>query len=641
MLHELHLLRPLWLLALLPLIWTLWKLARQHNTNNAWRDLVDAHLMPHLLIGEPIKENRLPVFLIGCGGILGILALAGPVWERLPQPIYQIQAQRVIALDLSPTMNATDVSPSRLAQARFKILDILQRTKEGQTAMLAYGVEPFLVSPMTTDAATIAAQIPNLEPDLLPVQGQRHPDLALALAEKLLQQVKSSSGEILLITDAIDYVEATQQIAHRLRTQGYTISVLGIGTAQGAPAPLSDGGFLKDANGTILIPRLQTDALATLAANGGGRYVTATIDDKDIDSLLAPMSMPAQNLSTPTKPEISGTDQWREEGPWLLLALIPLAALAFRRGWVSPLLLCLAFVSSPPAHAFEWSDLWLRPDQQAALQLKNGDPKQAAQRFQRSDWRSAAQYQAGDYAQALETLKQVQDENSEYNRGNILAKMGKLPDALSAYERFLANHPNDQDARANRDLVKQLLEQQKQQQQQQEQQSDQSQSKQQSEAKNQDSQSQNQQQSQQEKQQQAKNQSSAAQKPNADKQQQAAQPQVNDKAKQTQNSSPQEPKADLAQQHAQEKKKQSDTAKKSPSAINPQPNKNLSKSDQTKSKLKNVLAKEAEKNAQENLSEREAQQALNYMLNRVPDDPGGLLRQRFLLQHLERNRQQQ
>ncbi len=461
---DLHFLRPLWLLALLPLPWLLWRLARLNPGAEAWRGLVDAHLLAHLLVAEGARARRLPRVLLTLGWLLGVTALAGPVWERLPAPLYQAQAQRVIVLDLSPDMDAQDLTPSRLARARFEILDLLAAAAEGETALLAYGAEPFLVSPLTQDAATIAAQVPDLETALLPVRGPKRTDLALEAAGDLLQRSGSPEGDIILLTADPERPEAVRSQVARLRDLGYRTSVLGLGTEKGAPVPRAEGGFEADAQGGIRLTRLRPDLLADLAAAGGGRYVTLAADESDTLALLpeARLDVAERRLGV-DGPRDAQADQWREEGPWLLLALLPLAALAFRRGWLGPLVLLVFLVPPPPAEALGWEDLWWRADQQGAQALAAGDPGQAAERFQRPDWRAAAQYESGAYDQTLETLKDQAGAEAAYNRGNALARAGKLEEAIAEYDRALAEAPGHADAQHNRELLRRLRDQQQQQ----------------------------------------------------------------------------------------------------------------------------------------------------------------------------------
>lgn len=459
MLSDFHFLRPLWLLALIPLALILWRLLRADGDSNAWRGLVDSHLLPRLLSGDTEMTNRLPLALLGLGWLLIVLALAGPVWERLPEPLYEARQFRVLAIDISPTMNATDLAPSRLVRARFEVLDLLRQSAEGQTALLAYGAEPYVVAPLTRDVETIAAQVPNLDTSLLPLPGARREGLVLDKAGELLRQAGAPDGQVILLTDGLDHPVAAGEAAARLRAQGYKVAIMGFGTAKGSPITGPDGGFLRDAKGAIRLPRLDVTVLQRLADAGGGRYVTASPGDADIHA-LAP-DPPGGALGHSEEPGAQAK-QWREEGPWLLLVLLPLAALAFRRGWLAPPLLLVFLMPPSDAYALTWDQLWLRPDQQASRWLEQGEPDRAAELFKRPDWRAAAQYRASDYEQAVQSLEAMDGPDADYNRGNALARLGRLEDAVEAYEQALELRPGDPDARHNRDLVQGLLDQRRQ-----------------------------------------------------------------------------------------------------------------------------------------------------------------------------------
>jgi len=681
-LSEFHLLRPEWLFALVPLALGLWWLARDNAGTPAWRGLVDTHLLPHLLVGEPGRATRTPLWLLGIGGLLAIVALAGPVWRRLPQPVYTTRAERVIVVDISDSMNVADVAPSRLARARFEVMDLLRRFKEGQTALIAYGAEPYIVSPLTGDARTIAAQVPALSSDLLPVSGARRTDLALAEAGRLLAQAGSAGGSVILVTDGLDHPGATLEAVRALRTQGDRVSVLGIGTAQGAPVPLAGGGFLKNADGKVAMAALDTGALESVATAGGGRYVTATADDSDVDALARAVQGEPQKAVTQ---DTRDTDQWREEGPWLLLALLPLGALAFRRGWLSPLLLVVLLAPPPQAQASWWSSLWSRPDQTAASLLQSGDAREAARQFQRPDWRAASDYAAGQYADALKDLTTSDDANAWYNRGNTLAQLGSLQDAVSAYDRALGAEPDNADARYNRDLVKRLLEQQQKQQQSQQtpsgakQQSGDQKTGEggkgsdaaksspeqgvQSSGRN-DAQSQSGTESEsgdpaQSKAQQAQTASNQAQQSDAQSKQGAgadktpdaagkeSSPDQNQRAPsaQSQSASAQETRADRQAGKGDARSKPVEQAGQGANAAGDAQRNTAPRSTQapgTRPGLADLLGDSAQNPSDGVAAQRpltEAQQAVENQLNQVPDDPAGLLRQRFLLQHLRRTGQ--
>jgi len=451
---ELHLLRPLWLLGLplLPLL--LWALHRRRGGHGHWEGVCDPALLPFVVQPGRGGGNRGGLALLGLGGLLILLALAGPSWQRLPQPVFQGTSALVIALDLSRSMDAADLKPSRLTRARYKLLDILKQRREGQTALIVYAGQPFVVSPLTTDTATIANQVQSLSTDMMPSQGSRS-DLAAAKARELLQQAGVGRGDLLFITDGPGTVAPA--MVQQAAGGGLRIGVLGVGTPEGAPIPREGGGFLKNAQGEVVLARLQGDALAELARLGGGDYVELQAGDEDIRRLLAPLAN-SDAVQAKLTAEIAA-ELWEDAGPWLLLPLLPLGLMAFRRG-----LLWIALIALLPlprdGYAFDWADLWARPDQQGARLLEQKDPKSAAERFQDPEWQAVARYQASDYEGSLHALQGIDSARAHYNRGNALARLGRLPEAIAAYDEALKRDPSDQDAKYNRDLVEQLRQQQ-------------------------------------------------------------------------------------------------------------------------------------------------------------------------------------
>jgi Ca-activated chloride channel family protein len=464
---ELHLLRPLWLL-LLPIgAWLIWQLLRGRADTGGWRSVVDANLRPHVL-AEPqvLRDSRSALVIALAAWLVAIFALAGPTWERLPVPAFRSDEALVVALDLSRSMNAGDIEPSRLARAKLKLLDLLERRAAGQTALVVFSTHAFTVTPLTTDTRMISSLVGAVDTGIMPTQGGTVA-AGLERAAMLLEQTGLRQGDVLLITDS-EVTDEDVDAAGELANNGYRVSVLAVGTEQGAPIPRSEGGFVTDGNGQVVVPQVDLDGLQRLAAAGGGRYAALTASDRDLDTLFpAPSALPLDAaLDTEGGAEQYEADVWLDRGIVLAALLLPLLALCFRRGWIAVWFL-VVLAPQPRAQALEWEDLWQRPDQRGLKAFEAEEAARAAELFEIPEWRSAAQYRAGQFEQSAASLANVDTSLGHYNRGNALAKAGQIPAAIASYDRALELDPNDEDARYNRDLLQQYLEDNPQQQQQQ------------------------------------------------------------------------------------------------------------------------------------------------------------------------------
>lgn len=462
MFEQFHLLRPYWLLALVPLAALVWQILKSKYVSGSWHTVVDPELLPHLLVGQGQTRRNRPIVPVAVVGIIAVIALAGPVWEKVSQPIFKQQAALVIALDLSRSMDANDIKPSRLTRARHKIADILLQRPEGQAALIAYAADAFVVTPLTEDIATINALLPSLSTDIMPAQGGRA-DRAVGQALDLFANTSVTHGDILIVTDGFSTVEVVEIERLVREYPGFRISVLGIGTESGGPILLPGGGFLKDSQGSIVITRMQIESMRALTRKASGEFRPISVDDADIQALLSHMR------NNPFEAEFVATDQradiWREQGPLLILALLPLIALAFRRGAL--LVLPLLLMPYPPdADALSWHELWQNRDQRGSLLFDQGAHDAAAILFNNPEWKASSLYRAGKYDQALQFWSEDDTGDSQYNRGNALARLGRYEDAIGAYQQVLDANPQHQDASYNKQLLEGLLEQQQKQQQQ-------------------------------------------------------------------------------------------------------------------------------------------------------------------------------
>lgn len=454
---DFHWLRPEWLWAIPAVIATAVLLARRQLGPGNWQRVVAPALLPFVLSNASGGRADRRWWLLGIGGVIAVLSLAGPAWQRVEQPVFRSDQALVVALDLSRSMDAQDVSPSRMVRARLKILDLLERRGSGQTALVVYSGNAFTVTPLTTDANTIAALVNSLSTDIMPSRGS-YPVAAINKGRKLLEQAGAGIGEVLLITDG-GSSPAAERAARDLKNSGYTLSVLGVGTSHGAPIPRLAGGFVTDRSGNIAVPKLEERSLRALAAAGGGQYATLTPDGRDLDLLLS-----GEAGSRAATDESQVSDQWREEGPWLAFLLLPFAALAFRRGWLLVVVIAVLPMTEP-AQASVWDDIWWTTDQQGQREFEQGHALRAAELFENSEWQAVAQYGAGDYASSAAQFAQRGDVRNLYNLGNALARQGEFESAIDAFEQVLDIAADDVDAEYNRDLLQKMLEQQRSQQQ--------------------------------------------------------------------------------------------------------------------------------------------------------------------------------
>ncbi len=583
---EFHLLRPLLLLFLIPVALIVWRTWKSGAGDSQWHELIDSNLLTHLLDKPVGVSRRWPTLVLGLLLSLLVIAAAGPTWQRLPQQVEQKEDALIIVLDLSLSMRATDIKPSRIARAQHKLRDILNNRKEGLTALVVYAGDAHTVAPFTDDADTIEAMVTSLLPEIMPKLGSR-PDLGILAARQLMQDGGILNARLLLVSDELNSRDV-QRVEQALGSN-VALSLLSIGTPAGGPIQLPQGGFFKNDDGTIVIPKLNTDNFRELASNTGGRYSEFRVDSRDLDYLLKQ----GLDLDTQTSATDREFDVWLDRGPWLVLFCLPFALLAFRRGWLLALA-CVCILQPQPALAFEWSDLWSTKDQQGQKQLEQGDASAAAATFKDPVRKGIAHYQAGEYKEALEQFTDQSTGTSLYNRGNALARSGDLKQASESYAKSLKLDPDNEDALFNKELVDKLLEQQ-QQQQDQEQQQDQ----------------QNQEQQDQQDQQQSDSQEQSDQEQSEQEQQQSEQEQQ-EQSESEQTEESEEEEQEQEQQQTQEEQQDGE---------------------QGEEQQRQMTGEEL---TEEELDE--AEQALEQWLRKVPDDPGGLLRQKFRYQSEQNKR---
>ncbi|ARU89083.1 VWA domain-containing protein [Pseudomonas sp. M30-35] len=585
-----HWLRPYWLLLAPVLSGLLWILWRREKRAGSWQQILPPAFHAALLSGGDGRRSRLPWVLLACAWLLALVALVGPSWQQIEQSSLKPADPLIVMLELSPQMLAADLSPDRLEHAKRKIIDLLEARRDAQTAIVVYAGSAHTVVPLSDDLATSRNLLEALKPSIMPEPGHRA-DLAVNKALDLLKQGGQGNGRLLLITSGLSSQEQ-DGIGSAMRGSASQLSILAVGTLQGAPITQEDGSFLKDAKGAILLPQVDSQDLSRFARQVGAGYQLSTINDNDIDR-LGLLDGPSQMRDTGNQTRLQA---WADQGHWLLLPLLLLAAFAGRRGWLMCLPLLLLCVPQP-SYAFSFDDLWLRPDQQGQQLLQQNQPEEAAKHFTDPQWQAQALYQAGNYPAAAERFASSDNAAAHYNRGNALARSNELEAAIDAYNQALELQPELPQAQKNKALIEQMLKQKQQQSEQNDQQDQQNQ------------QNQNQQSDA------AENSSQQSNTPPQDakpKDADAEQPSDAEKAKQ------QAADKAKAEQASEQAKQRQDAAAKA---------------------AEQAADKKAQgKQADESIStiDAERRQEMEQWLRQIPDDPGELLRRKFWYERQQR-----
>lgn len=616
--NDLHFLRPYILYLFIPFVFLFVLILLRNRKSKIWEQICSKDLVPYI-IEKKVKRHFFFYLTFFSTISLLIIALAGPTWNSISVPLIKSQSGLVIALDLSNAMNAEDVKPSRLQRAIYKINDILNLRQEGQTALIVFSGDAFLVTPLTDDVDTIKALLPALETKIMPVSGHKV-HRAIMKASELLTQAGIVDGSIMVITTELAKKDLEKSV-QAANLSNNKVFVLGIGTEEGAPIPKLSGGFLADEKGALILSVLAKANLQKLAKQTNGTYMTMTKDDSDIhhfQSLLVPdNTVDAQGESATVQ------KKWHDQGYLLVLMALPFFVLVFRRG----ILVIAIFLMPHTVQAGVWDDIWQTRDQQGKQLFDQSDYHQASDVFENSDWKAASSYKSDNFEAAAELYDQNKSAEGLYNYGTAKAKKGDFEEALQAYQSALELQPDHEDAKFNKKLIEDHQKQQEDQQDNQDKNRDKDKNK----NKNKDKDQSNKDKDKQDKENDKNDEGDQDQEPD----------QGDDKDKDQQDS---EEDQEQDKQESEENDSQQDSDDKNQSSKKPQePCENPNEQEQEEFKEK------IEKEMQENKDQKEdaaeitqsadeaptdpQRKADDRWLQRVKDDPGALLRRKFQLQY--------
>ncbi|URN91343.1 MAG: VWA domain-containing protein [Pseudomonas protegens] len=452
-LSDLHLLRPLWLLLIIPGALLPWLWQRRHDLLARLRGTIAPHLLTHLLVTPQDSQRLRPVHLLSALLVLGALAAAGPTWEQDRPDFLHNRAPLIIALDLSPSMNASDLPPSRLEAAKHKLQQLVQQRRGARTGLIAYAGSAHLVLPASDDPALLDSFIQALGSELIQRPGK---DVlgVIRQAQRLLQ-AEHSPGSLLLISDGAD---TSQLAAIKQQLAGSPLQVLILAAGS------SDGGIIRDASGQPLtdsdgrpqLGRFDSAALKQLAAASDAPLGSLTLNDDDLDWVQLHAQQHFTAASAPDRQL-----QWKDAGYWLCWPLLLLAFCCVRRGWslnwLGALLLGLGLsLQAPTARANTLADAFFSADQQGRWAFEHGHYPAAAALFTDPYWKGIAAYKAADFDLALASFARLDSAAAYFYLGNIHVRRFKFDEAIAAYQQALKLQPRFAEASANLALAQAL-----------------------------------------------------------------------------------------------------------------------------------------------------------------------------------------
>ncbi len=453
----LHFLRPqwLWLLLAVPVIYLSFHI--RDDVRARWKRYIEPDLLDHLIVARKRNWRFRPVDMVAALIVLGAIAVAGPAWKHEQPPFTEDKAPLVLALDLSETMNAIDLDPTRLERVKLKLRDLLKVRNGGRTALFVYAGTAHMVLPFTTDDSLFDLYLNSLSTSLMPSRGKDTAGALHAIEDFL--KGETVPGTILFITDGIEpqALPALRQFTAEEDNENEVL-VMGAGTSGGGPVRTAGNSFLNDNFGRRVYSRLDVDALRSLSRINIAA-TTLTLNDDDIKWIQRRVQHHLEAVQ-----QKNSKTRWIDEGYWLTFPIAAIAALWFRKGWTvrwtSAAALIFILPPSSPS-SFSWLDLWLTHDQQGRYYFQKAEYRRAAEVFDDPQWRGLALARAGDYESAVNAFALGESAESWFNQGDALAHLGKYPEAVQAYQQALRLRSPWPEAQENLALVQSLIPKQK------------------------------------------------------------------------------------------------------------------------------------------------------------------------------------
>lgn len=447
------------------------------------RQELRASLCQRLGVARPPSSTRLVAISL-IPALLMAVALLRPYIGASDITVPTTTDDYMIIVDVSRSMYARDVQPSRIGLAKRKLKDLIDEFAR-QGVPHRYGITLFagysyLLCPITDDIAVVKQFIDEISPEMVSSLGSNL-EAGVSTALSRFNDTQAESARLLLVSDGEDDQLSLERIIGQLTSRKIRIDVLGVGTPAGATIELEDGSYVRGPSGTIVNSQLGEASLKQLASATSGTYVRATLDDRDIATLVKA----SRSFELKKRGGSRVVRSYNELGSWLALAaLVAIIAIALspRSGALIriiviallPVQLALAQSESTPGNTSPG-------DARTAFELYNeGNYAQAREIFKNLVRESpgdrsllqgyaSALFKTGEFKEAQKIFKSLAADTKRgreyventYNEGNALLAMKRYQEAIDAFTKALDIKPDDERALHNRAVAKALLEEEK------------------------------------------------------------------------------------------------------------------------------------------------------------------------------------
>ena len=432
-LSVLHLLRPWVLVALLPLGLIWWFSRRMMAAANTAPSGIAPHLAAALTVGGNERSRWQPVDGAAIVLTLLIVATSGPTWSRVPNPFLSQTAPMMVVLEVTRSMEAPDLQPSRLERATFKIMDLVERRAGARTGLVAYASSAHRVTPLTEDPEILRVMLAGLGPDVMPGEGN-NASAALNLARQELAK-SETPGAILLVTDGVDAADAQA-------------------LAQGE----GDATVDTSADAPVIVLFAAPDNEPLGATEGtDATVIRLTADDSDLDQI-------ERQAASAYRAALLGDERldWEDRGWMLAWPAALLLLFWFRQGWTmrwALVLMALGLGGLPAGQARAGvADWFFTPDQQGMMAFRDHDNVKAIESFQDPMWRAHAMMKNGQYSEAADVFSRIDTPDAAFAEGYAHIRNRAYRPAIAAYERALEMQPDFPEATRNLEVTKVILE---------------------------------------------------------------------------------------------------------------------------------------------------------------------------------------